>query len=468
MCTVFCQLYINNQHYGIHAFLVPLRDPKDCCNRYPGVFVGDCGEKMGANGLDNSILRFTNVQIPRENLLNRLSDVAIDGTFSSIYKEPNERFAEMLGELSAGRALLSSPLPLQVGITIAIRYSALRPQFGPPNQPEIPILFYQSQKRRLIPLIATCYAMCFTRNVIYVTWGSSVGVHVEKLERNEIHALTSGVKALTTELIANGLKTCRESSGSHGYSNIGRIGYALAVQQASVTYEGDVVVLLQVTAKELLVNFKRFMQNKPIAKSMQFFQDFSDVLNGGTFNKSELNSTNFENQIFEPNFYVKSMQFRTCYLLNRLINKMQFQPNYDTWQANLYDLITLAKSFAEVIILDCFAKATINNTNTTFQNHLNSLCSLYGLSRIEEHMGFFCATNYFESNESFAINDLITQLCEQLAQHSLSLTDAFGFTDNSIATPLAQSDNHSYHLMMSRYLRAALDSNTWPVNQIPI
>jgi acyl-CoA oxidase len=47
----------------------------------PGVTVEDMGHKMGLNGVDNAKLSFDNVRVPRENLLNRYSDVSADGKF---------------------------------------------------------------------------------------------------------------------------------------------------------------------------------------------------------------------------------------------------------------------------------------------------------------------------------------------------------------------------------------------------
>jgi acyl-CoA oxidase len=49
----------------------------------PNILVEDMGHKMGLNGVDNAKLTFDNVRVPRENLLNKYSDVGEDGKFTS-------------------------------------------------------------------------------------------------------------------------------------------------------------------------------------------------------------------------------------------------------------------------------------------------------------------------------------------------------------------------------------------------
>jgi acyl-CoA oxidase len=74
MSVIWAQLYVDEKHCGIHAYIVPLRDPKTH-DLLPGVLIGDCGPKNGMNNIDNGFIMFDKVRIPKDNQLNRISGV---------------------------------------------------------------------------------------------------------------------------------------------------------------------------------------------------------------------------------------------------------------------------------------------------------------------------------------------------------------------------------------------------------
>jgi acyl-CoA oxidase len=111
VCCCWAQLIVDGVDMGPHAFVVPLRDRK---THIPlnGVTVGDCGMKEGHEGIDNGFILFDNVRIPKDNFLNRLSDISDDGVFTSPIKSADQRFALSLGGLSVGRILLIGNMQL--------------------------------------------------------------------------------------------------------------------------------------------------------------------------------------------------------------------------------------------------------------------------------------------------------------------------------------------------------------------
>ena len=62
-----------NKKEGVHTFLVRIRNEDKSVRK--GIFIEDMFAKFGNNGVDSGRLKFDNIRIPRENILNRFSDV---------------------------------------------------------------------------------------------------------------------------------------------------------------------------------------------------------------------------------------------------------------------------------------------------------------------------------------------------------------------------------------------------------
>lgn len=79
--ALFAQLIIDGKSYGLHTFLVQVRDPKTM-KPLPGVEVGDVGPKQGFNTKDNGYCIFNNIRIPRKYMLMKYHVVSKEGKYS--------------------------------------------------------------------------------------------------------------------------------------------------------------------------------------------------------------------------------------------------------------------------------------------------------------------------------------------------------------------------------------------------
>jgi acyl-CoA oxidase len=115
-------------------------------------------------------------------------------------------FFTMLGTLIGGRIGIprSALAAAKSGLTIAIKYSDQRRQFGPEGGLEVPILNYRIHQRRLLPLLAKTYAIHFTLQ--YVT---NRFITKKESEMQEIEALAAGMKAYSTWSTTAVLQECR-------------------------------------------------------------------------------------------------------------------------------------------------------------------------------------------------------------------------------------------------------------------
>ena len=77
-------------------------------------------------------------------MLNRLSNVTKEGKFETNVPSPDQRLAYSLGSLSQGRLLIIgfSPRIIGYGLKIALRFAAMRKQFGKPGKEEISLIEY--------------------------------------------------------------------------------------------------------------------------------------------------------------------------------------------------------------------------------------------------------------------------------------------------------------------------------------
>ncbi|GAB4859615.1 Acyl-coenzyme A oxidase 3, peroxisomal [Ancistrocladus abbreviatus] len=238
---VFSQLNINGKSQGVHAFIVKIRDADG--NICPNIRIADCGHKIGLNGVDNGRIWFDNVRVPRENLLNSVADVSLDGQYLSAIKDPDQRFAAFLAPLTSGRVniAVSAVYMSKVGLATAIRYSLSRRAFSlAPNEHEVLLLDYPSHQRRLLPFLAKTYAMSFAANYL-----KSMYVQRTPETNKAIHVVSSALKATLTWHNMRTLQECREACGGQGLKTENRVGQLKGEYDVQSTFEGDNNVLMQ-------------------------------------------------------------------------------------------------------------------------------------------------------------------------------------------------------------------------------
>ena len=210
MAAVFAQLIVDGEPHGVHALAVPLRD--DQGNLVPGVEIEDCGEKLGLNGVDNGMIWFRKVRVPREALLNRYGNVTADGAYESPIEDANKRFFTMLGTLVQGRVCISagSLSAAKTALTIAIRYGLRRRQFGPAGKMEVPVLDYRTQQRRLMPRLAKTFALHFAQQELSAKFDKVFSdPSVSDRDRRQLESLAAGMKAVATWHSIDTIQQCR-------------------------------------------------------------------------------------------------------------------------------------------------------------------------------------------------------------------------------------------------------------------
>lgn len=248
--VVFAKLTVSGTDHGIHVFVVRLRDSNGCV--LPGIQIADCGVKPGLNGVDNGRIWFTNHRIPRAALLPALSWVTKEGVFKAKIQTPDARFGAILGALTGGRVGIAA-ISIQssfLGLIIAIRYSFQRKAFAPsPGMEEVPILFYTSQRRRLMIPLATAFVYFFCAKDLREEWFDAV---IDGVVSRNTHTLSAGFKAMFSWFMQDTLQAAREACGGQGYKSDNEIGPLKADRDVMMTFEGANAVMLQQVGKHLI------------------------------------------------------------------------------------------------------------------------------------------------------------------------------------------------------------------------
>ena len=461
IATVFCRLKVpdlqggggNVVDYGVHAIVVPLRDPRTH-EALPGVEIRDCGYKIGLNGVDNGALRFDHVKVPRTNLLDRYGSLARDGSYSSPLPTPAKRFAATLGELVGGRVGLaySSVGVLKTALTIAIRWSAVRRQFGPPGEPEIAIIDYQSQQQRLMPLLATCYAFHFARKYLAERYNLMKKGNPSDALISEVHAMSSGLKAHITAFTASAISTCREACGGHGYSALNRFGQLRNDHDIYQTFEGDNTVLLQQLAGELLKGYARKFQGSTFNATFAYLrQMLKDAL---PQNPLVSHSTDLHH-LRDPSFLLKAMRYRSARLIKsvamRLRKYQAKMSQFDAWNKCQSHLLSAANAHIESVITQKFLAGIKMCEDPSCRVALRKMFELYALERIWEDIGSWRNEDYVAPNKAKAIRKLVSQLYAEVRQIALPMVDSFDIPDEILRAPIGQSTEDSLY---AQYLNA--------------
>ena len=438
MAVVFAQLILQGKNVGVHCFLVPIRS-YDTHQPLPGITIGDCGPKMGLHGIDNGFCLFKQYRVPYDALLDRFSHLSADGKLKATIKNKDKRFAAMLSAFTRARTsvCLGGLISLRHALTTAVRYAAVRRQFGKPGSAtESSILDYPLHRYRLMPHLANLFACNSGVETVLTLIDRHKAAMVESPdgpESGELHAILSIMKTLCSWYSQRGVQECRESLAGHGYSSFSNLGTLLTDNDVNSTWEGDNNVLLQQTSRFVFRNLQKLMKGQRIESEYLSFLslDLSHVYESKAqfTDKPQLRG----NLLLMKQF----LDHRTRLLVAKSVSKLQenggkFGDAVETWnQTQVFFLHPLALAFGEKICVDEFVK-TVEVTKAKCAQTgemLSRMCELYVLSKVVNDLGTFRDHDYLTYTQAQTIKDYVLDLCNELAESSVRIIDAVAYPD---------------------------------------
>jgi acyl-CoA oxidase len=451
LAAVFAQLVVGGESRGVHALLVPIRDEDgSVCE---GVTIEDCGEKLGLNGVDNGRIAFDRVRVPRDALLDRYADVSPDGVYTSPIENENRRFFTMLGTLIQGRVSVGGAAisATKSALAIAVRHGLRRRQFGPPDSDEeVPLLDFRAHQRRLLPALATTYALHFSQESVVAELDRIFGTDGHERERRELETRAAGLKALATWHATETIQTCRECCGGAGYLSENRFAELRADTDVFTTFEGDNTILLQLVAKSLLTGYRdEFGELNPLETAgflagqvwetvvertggRELIQRLTDDLVPGRERDEDL---------LDREYHLGLFRWREEHVLSGVARRLRRGiegggDTFDVFNDAQDHVLATARAHADREVLESFVDAVERCQDEALRPILERLCDLHALATIERERAWFQEHGRISSTRAKAVTRTVNAVCAELRPHAGALVDAFGIPDAVLAAPI--------------------------------
>jgi acyl-CoA oxidase len=461
MAVVFAQLITQGVNHGVHAWLVPIRDEQG--NPMPGVTIGDDGPKAGLPGVDNGRLTFDHVRVPRDMLLDRFGQVAEDGTYTSSIENETRRFFTMLGTLVRGRVSVggSAGSATKLALDIAVRYGDVRRQFAAPGKDrEIVVNDYLVHQRKLLPALATTYALHFAQGELVETMHdvqTAVHVHgqeVDEAAQREIESRAAGLKVAQTAHATRTIQMCREACGGAGYLQENRLPHLKADTDVFTTFEGDNTVLLQLVAKGLLTGYRDAFGSLDGWGKVSFIADMvrETVLERtaarGLIQRlvDAVPGRDDDVPMLDRGWQLKAFEDREKHTLEGAIRRLRknaategMEP-FDMFNTVQDHVLRTATAHIDRVVLEAFVAGIDRTTDPAAKALLEKLCDLYALWTIEQDKAWFLEHGRLTPTRAKALTATINQLLGELRPHMITLVDGFAIPEDWKATAILDEE----------------------------
>lgn len=453
--------------HGPHQFIVQIRDMKT--NKpLEGIVIGDIGPKYGYTAMDNGYMLFNNLKVPHSALLSKYSGV---DSASGAYIKPKNQ-ALVYGSLTYVRAqiVMHARLVLARACTIAIRYTSIRRQFADRdksgNAPEEAVLNYPTVQIRLLPLLATTFALHYTGEAMYnLYWDTRADIEKggDTSRLAEMHAASSGLKSCCTTLAADGIEVCRRAMGGHGFGGGSGIIALNNDYLSKPTVEGDNWMITQQTASYLIkrmqastkeqypsVNagepidgqFRAYMQNRGSTRTFDIYNNEADIVHAFQHRVSHLSY-----QAYEARIEKKA-----------------------PWTSLMISLHRLARAFSESLLVTNFYNAIFEAEpnpplDSATRNVMKDLFRLFALFTIDTQSTEFILSGALEPSQLRELTPRIQQTMERIRPHAVRLVDSWSIPDYLLDSALGRYDGDVYNALWKKaHLQNPLNLQTFNPN----
>ncbi len=474
---MYAQLLIEGKEYGLHVFFVQVRDEHH--RLLPGIEAGDCGPKLGDNGIDTGYIKFDNVRIPREHLMAKRQHVEVDGTYVKHAQQLSPKQHQLAQRASyltmmqarSGMTSLAAGR-LSIACTIAVRYSCVRSQgFSDTREgqsfraAESQVLDYGVQRHRVLKQVAVCVAMrasgsWMNRTIMELSQAAneaqSDATEALVAAMPEVHASSAGLKGVCCKLASDGMEDLRKACGGHGYLLSSGIASLASDFVWQVSAEGDFIVLLLQTARFLVKSRRDAIAGRPLAGLAACLEP--------------LRHPAFEPRHLEPpaprtpaeatqlDYLLRLFQFRAVTRicdagarLDRAAERLGPDAGFNSCAVALR---AAAEAHIHFFMLRNFVDVVRSpSVDPLCASTLRDLCALFALQQVQDGAGW---AGLVGAQLATTADDAVEQLLDRLRPDAVALVDAFQIPDRLLGA-LGRSDGKVYEELFARARAAKIN-----------
>lgn len=505
---VYAQLNTNGKWYGVHTFVLQLRDEHH--RTLPGIEIGEVGPKFGDNYTETGYMRLNHVRVPRDWMLMRHQSVSEDGTYvrggaAKAAKAKAASGASGTARASGGGAaaasgagaaqpkagggkskiqyltmlkirsqlVMVSGYKLAQGCTVVARYGMVRQQgfatsadsaAGAAHEAaERSVMDYQVMQFRVLRELSRAYG--------YVFVGKDINTMLQALKAGErsgtsdfsflpdMHASSSGLKALCTEMTSVGLEDMRKACGGHGVLLASGIAQMSLDYACVCTAEGDCTILYLQCARHLVKVAGKVRRGEGSAPGGAC--DYLVDVGGGPAGASTPLSCEVATKtvtvadFVDLNTLVSLFRCRALAAVRDVCDQLDAEAA-DAWNRCMLDLVRAARAHCELVIMRAYQREVSRIADADTRRAMSRLAALYALTQISADAGAFDLGRAQAREAAAALRSMLKQLRPDVA----ALTDAFEFSDNTLNSAIGRHDGNVYEAIYT----AAKSS---PLNAVP-
>lgn len=295
---------------------------------------------------------------------------------------------------------------------------------------------------KLLPLLAISMAMKFTSLDLWNKYYDFIdNMKKDNFDSVELmHHLSAGYKSLFTQRTMDGLMLIRQCIGGAGYTAWSGIPLLIQDFAPAVSYEGDNTVLAQQSFRYLQKLYKLARSNLKVAKEFEYLTKIDQTL------KLQCKATTPEEFCCVEQVSEALEACTAAVVHNTMQTILKSKASNKEILNHLYgnEIVTCSLTHLKYLMFSKFKENISILKEEKLRVHLYNLCSLAGLTFLQECMTAGYDSGYFKRGDQQVIQKGITLILKKIRPQAIPLIELANHSDHTLTSAIGNSYGDIY------------------------